>query len=191
MKQLKMLVLCALAGLALSGCAQSLGSHQPSLQAIEVIRTSAIPPIHVATFAVAPGHSDSMDKSVVIRSVNLSSPDNGSFAQYLQKTLETDLNAAGKLNPNSDFTLQGLLTESDVDSGIGTGSASLGAEFSLQKAGKTVFDKKLRVDSKWDSSFIGAEAIPDAMNQYSSLYDKLAVKLLSDDEFKAALAAPH
>jgi hypothetical protein len=90
----------------------------------------------------------------------------------------------GKLDPNSDLVVEGLLTASDVDSSVGT--AKLGAKFSLKRAGKPVFEKTLSVDAKWESTFIGAVAIPDAMNNYYALYDKLTLSLLTDADFKAA-----
>ena len=44
----------------------------------------------------------------------------------------------------------------------------------------------MSVDAKWESTFIGAVAIPDAMNNYYALYDKLTLSLLTDADFKAA-----
>ncbi len=186
MKVVKLIII-ALAGLT-AGCAQSLGAHQVSLQAIEMLRADSIPAMRVGTFALAPGHNPSMDRSVTIRSVNLSSPDNGSFAAYLGKALEMDLRAAGKLDANSTLVVQGLLTDSKVDTGISTGDAVLGAKFSLSRGGSTVFEKDVTVRSQWDSSFVGAIAIPEAMNQYTALYDKLILQLLIDGDFRRALA---
>jgi hypothetical protein len=181
------LILIVLMGLTAAGCAQTLGSHQVSLGAVEMLRSGNIPPMRVGKFALAPGRLSSVDKSVGIRSVSLSSPDGASFAEYLGKTLETDLRAAGKLDPNSNFIVQGLLTDSSVSAGIADGTASLGAKFSLLREGKTVFEKTLTVHSEWGSSFVGAIAIPGAINQYSSLYDKLVLHLLADEDFKRAL----
>jgi hypothetical protein len=183
------LILIVVMSLTTASCAQTLGSHQVSLEAVEMLRSGNIPPMHVGKFALAPGRLSSVDKSVGIRSVSLSSPDGASFAEYLGKTLETDLRAAGKLDPNSNLIVQGLLTDSSVSAGIADGTASLGAKFSLLREGKTIFEKTLTVHSEWGSSFVGAIAIPDAINQYSSLYDKLVLQLLADEDFKLALIA--
>jgi len=183
-------LLIVLVGLTASGCiSQNMAAPQPSMPVLEILRSSDLPVMQVGKFALAPGKSASLDKSVGIRSVSLSSPYEGSFAKYLQQTLETDLRAAGKLDANADTVLEGLLTQSDVDAGIGTGTAVLGAKFSLLKGGKSVFEKDLAVHAQWDSSFIGAVAIPDAVNQYSSLYEKLVLELVSDKDFKAAAKA--
>ena len=181
------LIIIFIAGLT-AGCAQSLGAHQVSLDAVQTLRGSDIPAMRLGTFALAPGRSAAMDKGVVIRSVNLTSPDGGSFASYLSKALETDLRAAGKYDESSVLVVQGLLTDSSVDAGISTGDAVLGAKFSLVRSGNAIFEKEITVRSKWDSSFVGAVAIPEAVNQYSALYDKLVLQFLTDADFKRAVA---
>jgi hypothetical protein len=121
-----------------------------------------------------------------MRSVVLSSPYDGSFAKYLAKTIDTDLAAGGKLDPNSDLVINGLLTASDETDGMSEGDAELGAKFTLTKGGKVIFEKQMLVGAHWDSNFVGAVAIPDAINNYTSLYDKLAIKLFEDKDFAAA-----
>ncbi|MBK8400156.1 MAG: hypothetical protein IPL29_03550 [Propionivibrio sp.] len=75
-----------------------------------------------------------------------------------------------------------------MDAAIGTGTARLGANFTVDKAGQRLFEKTLSVDSRWDSSFVGAIAIPEAMNQYTALYKELAGKLFDDRDFRSILA---
>jgi hypothetical protein len=50
-----------------------------------------------------------------------------------------------------------------------------------------VFDKEIVATSTWESSFMGAVAIPAAINQYGALYQKLVGQLLDDTEFLAAI----
>jgi len=188
MKSIAKILVVALSGLALSGCVSvKMGSPQPSLQTLEALRASDFPAMAVGSFTLAPGLPASLDRSASIRAVSLSSPEDGSFAKYLGKVLETDLRLSGKLDPNADTVLSGLLTASSVDSESDKGRATLGAKFSLLRAGKRVFEKTLKVDATWDSTFIGAVAIPDAINNYTALYDKLALSLLTDADFKAAV----
>ena len=78
--------------------------------------------------------------------------------------------------------------ESQVDAAIGIGTARLAARFTVDRNGKRIFDKVLSVDSRWESSFIGAIALPEAINRYSSLYKELAAKLFEDKDFRTALA---
>ena len=181
------LALVALMGLAAAGCANvAMPAPQPSLPTIRALRDGDLPALKVADFSLAPGMSQSSYSSVTIRSVVLSPPGGGDLAAYLQHTLEADLRAGGKLDDKSALGVSGILTKSDVSSAIGTGSGSLAAKFSLRKADKVVFEKDFSVSDQWDSSFIGAEAIPDAMNHYTALYDKLVQKLLTDTDFEAA-----
>ncbi len=175
------------AALSLSGCvAIPMGAHTASMEALDSIGKNNLPAMAVGPFALAPGLPASMDQPTNVRAATLSSPDNGSFAQYLQKALETDLRAAGKLDPNSDLVISGLMTDNQVDSTIGNASASLGAKFTLTRHGQSVFEKSLSVSDHWDAAFVGAEAIPDAINRYTSLYNKLVVELLNDQDFEAA-----
>ncbi len=98
------------------------------------------------------------------------------------------MGAAGRFDPNSHLVLEGLLTRRDVDSTPGTGRAALAAHFTLRRDAAVVYEKDLDVDAKWDSSFLGAVAIPDAINNFTGLFDKLSVKLLSDPDLAAAAA---
>src|SRR5258705_7745414 len=150
------LILIVLTGLTAAGCAQTLGSHQASLQAVEMLRSSNIPSMRVGQFVLAPGRPSSVDKSVGIRSVSLSSPDGASFAEYLGKALETDLRAAGKLDPNSNLIVQGLLTDSGVSAGGVEGDATPGARVSLLYGGKNSLLKTLFADSGWGAAFFRA-----------------------------------
>lgn len=170
-----------------AGCAQSLPNHEPTMQSLRVLRGSTLPAMQVGQFALAPGKPASMDRSVTLRSVTIHSPDGNSFAQYLGKTVETDLRAAGKLDPRSPFVIKGLLTDSGAGAGIGTGEASLAATFSVLKDDREIFHKDISVSAQWDSSFIGAVAIPAAINQYFALYEKLASQFFADKDFVAAV----
>lgn len=113
---------------------------------------------------------------------------NGSFSQQLKEVIVAELKASGLYDERSQTQIEAQLADSQVDAAIGTGTARLAANFTVDKAGKRVFEKELSVDSQWDSSYIGAIAIPEAINQYTSLYKALAAKLFDDKDFRAALA---
>jgi len=115
-------------------------------------------------------------------------PANGSFAKTLREELVVELKAAGLYDDASNIVITGQLTDSQVDAAIGTGTGKLGAHFTVTRDGKAVFDKTITVDAKWDSSFVGAIALPAAINQYTALYKTLAGKLFADPDFQKALA---
>ncbi len=177
------------AAAALGGCV-SMTLPPPTAQAttVEKLRATPLQPAQAGTFKLAPGKPEAMDRTVGgLRGSSLSAP-NGSFALYLKSEVEAALKAAGLLDAASPVVITGELTDSRVDAAIGTGTGRLAARFVVQRAGRVVYDRELAVDASWPSSFIGAEAIPQAMNQYGALYKALVEKLVTDPAFRAALA---
>ena len=179
--------LALLPWLLLSGCAQiPLGDPAPSFENIEKARASRTGPVAVGQFKLAPGADPEIDKGLNVRSNTVFSPVGASFAQYLRQTLIADLQAAGLYDDASPATLSGFLTASMLDVPSGTGQARLSARFVLVRTGQTVYDKELHADASWQSTFIGVEAIPAGINQYTTLYHKLVGKLLDDPDYRNA-----
>lgn len=171
----------------LAGCAQiPLGAPAPSFENIEKARTSGTAPVAIGQFRVARGANPEIDTGLSVRSNSVVSPVGGSFAQYLRQTLITDFQAAGLYDAASATTLSGFLTDSTLDVPSDTGQASLGARFVVVREGKTVYEKELKTSATWPSTFIGMEAIPTGINQYTSLYHKLVGTLLDDPDYRAA-----
>ncbi len=175
----------------LAGCAEiPLGPPTPSFGNIEKARQSATGPVAVGGFQLAPGVATGIDRGLDVRTNALRSPIDGSFAQYLRQTLVIDLQAAGLYDASAPAVLSGFLTDSRLDVPSDVGQASLGARFVLTVRGKTVYDKELKADTRWPSSFIGMEAIPMGINQYTSLYHRLVGTLLDDPDYRAANSKP-
>lgn len=178
----------AFAALLLSGCAvPAIDAYQPTIANAQAVRGADLPAMRVGEFTLAPGQPASLDRSVVIRASTLRPPKGDSFSKYLGDCLAAELRAAGKLDPAANVVITGALTESRVSSGVSIGEASLGATFTVTRDGRQVYQKTLRVEQVWQSNFMGAIAIPDAMNQYTALYGKLVGALLADEAFRAAI----
>lgn len=175
---------------AMTGCASvKMPAPAPSAANAEKLRTAQLAPAQLGSFKLAAGKPAAMDTSLSgLRGSSLS-PTNGSFSAQLRDELAAELSAAGLLDPKSKAVIEGQLTDSMVDAAIGTGKGRLAARIQVQRDGKTVFDKEIVAESTWESSFVGAVAIPMAMNQYTALYKKLVGKLFDDADFKSALAA--
>jgi len=155
---------------------------------VQALKASGIAPATTGKFALAPGKDASLDTTVGgLRGSSLT-PASGTFSQYLRDEIVAELKAAGLYDEGSNSVIEAQLLDSQVDAAIGTGTGRLAAHFTVTRAGKKVYDKDLAVDAKWDSSFVGAVAIPAAMNQYGALYKSLAGKLFADPDFRAALA---
>jgi len=168
----------------LIGCATQLGAPVASADNTTKARATGMGTVQVGEFALAPGKDKSLDSSISVRAASVSEPTGGSFSQYLRETLIVELKSAGLLNPASPAVITGFLTESQVDPAMSEGSAKLAARFVVTRAGSTVYDRELTVTSKWASSFVGAVAIPAAINEYTGLYRKLVGVLLDDPKFQ-------
>ncbi len=83
--------------------------------------------------------------------------------------------------------ITGELQTNSIDPAIGTGSAHISARIVIKRGTDIVFDKVVHGDSEWDSSFMGAVAIPLARQQYGETMKKLLANLFSDPSFKKIL----
>lgn len=182
------LMLLGVVTLSLHGCASiQMPAPTGSAETAEKLRAANLKSVNAGVFGLAPGKSAEMDTSLGgLRGSSLA-PASGSFSQHLKEQVVADLKAAGLYDPNSPIAIEAQLTDSMVDAAIGTGKARLAARFSVIRAGKREYDKELAVESSWESSFVGAVAIPAAMNQYSALYRSLTSKLFDDPDFRASL----
>jgi hypothetical protein len=172
----------------LGGCASGpLAAHQPSIENVAVLRQSNISSVAVGEFVLAPGAKRSIDKSVSVRGSSLRAP-GGSFTTYLRDSLTTELQSAGKYDGASSTVVSGQFAENELNAGgVSKADATLAARFVVRRSGANVYEKLLREEREWPSSFIGAVAIPEAINQYTEMYTKLLARLFADEEFKAAI----
>lgn len=192
MKTIRLLTLTTglFAVLQLVGCANiSMSQPKPTVDTTAALRTAALTPAAVGKFSLDPSAPADMDKSHSLRGANsVASPIDGSFAQYLRESLRVELEAAGLYDPASNAVITGTLKQSQVDPAMSTGTAKLAARFVVTRAGAVKYEKDLSVDDSWESSFIGATAIPLAAAKYEGLYRKLVAKLLADPGFRTALS---
>ena len=170
--------------LALAGCiSQPIEPMAPSFATLRILREQGVPPLALGQFRPA---GKDIGRSIIIRGSDLHAPKGSNFAEFLGSVFATDLEAAGKLDPESPLVLSGVLTDSGAGENMASGKARHAADITLTRDGATVFAKSYRVDAGWKSDFIGALAIPDAFHQYNALYARLAREVLADAEFIAA-----
>jgi hypothetical protein len=155
---------------------------------IEALRGSGLARMAVGGFAIDPHKSSELDERVTIRSARLRAA-SGSFARHLKDTLVAELSAAGLYDPSSSIVVEGVLIENQIESGIaGTGTGRLASRFTIHRLGVLAFQKELSVDARWETSLMGAVAVPAAINEYEAMYKKLVALLLTDQEFRLAVA---
>lgn len=164
-----------------------MGQAQPSLDSIRLAKASLPAPVALGTFALAPGKDAALDVSVRVRAHTLTPPQ-GSFARYLRDTLEAELRAAGLLDAQAGTVIEGQLLDRRLDPAMGTASASLTARFVVRRAAHLAYAREFTAESSWPSSFVGAEAIPLAINEFTTLFRKLVGQLLGDPRLREAMA---
>jgi len=172
----------------LCGCVTvKVGDHQPSLDTVSGLRDSGIAALNVGDFKLARGAKPDMDKGVSARGTPVDPPQGQTFSAYLRNALITDLKSAGKYDPQSPLSVQGELTANELHAaGISTASAVLAARFRVMRGDQAVYDKVLKQEQSWESSFMGAVAIPDAINHYGAQYAALLAQLYADTDFRQA-----
>lgn len=173
-----------------TGCAQiTMGPPKPTVENTQALRSTPLAPAKVGTFTVDAGKPAGMDQRHSLRGGNsVQSPVQDSFAQYLRQSLSVELEAAGLLRPDANAEITGTLLNSEVDAAIGTGTAMLQARFVVTRGGQQRYNKELTERAQWESSFMGAVAIPLAAANYEGLYRKLVGQLVNDPDFRRALA---
>jgi hypothetical protein len=182
--RIQFIALCG-AVLMTSGCAVEMAAAPPRLETIQAVRSGNVPVMAAGEFTQA---SDKVvGNTITVRAGVMKPPSGGSFPAYLRDTLINELRAGGKFAPDSKIVITGRLTQSEVSSSQPTGHAKLAAIFIVTKAGKTIYQKELSASSEWESGFMGAIAIPKAMDGYIALYSTLVAKLVADPEFLAAV----
>ena len=124
---------------------------------------------------------------ISIRGSSMNSPYQDSYAVYLAESIKQELSLAGKLAPDAKLEISGMLMKNDINADIGTGHGNIEARFVIKKDGKVAYDQVKTANTEWESSFVGAIAIPKAQQEYSSLVKKLLVTLYADDAFLKAL----
>jgi hypothetical protein len=179
-----------LVALSVVGCASvKMAAPAATASTVEKLRAANLAPAAVGTFGLAAGKNAEMDKVLNngLRGSSVS-PAAGTFSQQLKDTLIAELRAAGLYDERSNAVIEGKLTDSKVDAAMSKGTGRLAAQITVNRGGSKVFDKEVVVDAEWESSFVGAVALPAAINQYNGMYKTLAAKLFDDPDFRRALA---
>lgn len=178
----------AVISMQLTGCMTAkMSAPTPTMETATKLRAANLAPVAVGAFKIDPSKSG-IDSSISLRGGNSVQAEGGSFAQYLGETLKVELASAGLLEPASQTVITGTLTQSEANAAVGTANAKLAARFVVTRGATVAFDRELSADASWESSFVGATAIPLAAQKYEGLYRTLVGNLVNDADFRAAIA---
>ena len=168
-----------------SGCSMMAPKYTASIENVQKIKDAGTQPAKVGTFTSTPGTGNA--NPISIRGSSLASPYDSSYAKYLAEALKQDLDLAGKFSPDAKIEISGALQKNDMNVPMSTASGDLEARFVVTRGGETKYDQVKSIHDTWDSSFVGAVAIPRAQARYPVMVQKLLAALFSDSAFLDAL----
>jgi hypothetical protein len=179
---LSLLICATLLGTA---CSLPAPRYSPALENTQKLKDAGDFSAAVGKFGSEKGSGN--NDPISLRGGSLVSP-YGSYAEYLAAAVRQELELAGKLAPAADLQISGVLLKNDIDiAGFSKGNADLSVRFAVRKAGQTLYEQVKTVHTEWDSSFLGAVAIPRGQQQYPLAVQQLLGQLFADPAFIAAV----
>lgn len=181
---LRLLTVLALAAL-LGACAQTAPAYQPSVTSANVTAKLGAP-LAVGKFTYAAGKDEELN-SVGARAGVFVSPINSSYADYFADAATKELKASGKFDAASPKVLTGVLEKNYLSAASLTlNNSELLVRFKLTSGGQTTYEKVVEAKREWESAFLGAIAIPRALDNYIVTIQDLIRNLFADPEFVSA-----
>ncbi|WP_053064011.1 hypothetical protein [Caballeronia mineralivorans] len=164
--------------LTVSGCVtQQVLSYQASVA--NQMTLARLPP--EARYRVTTG-ADPSDVQTSVRAIRFSAPGSGSWSSYLNEAIRTELSTSGNYDASATATLEATLLEVHVTDG----KAELAAHFVVRRDQTVRYDKLLRVNTQWDSEFLGVLAASNGLNHTTAIFQDLLRKLFEDPDFVKA-----
>jgi hypothetical protein len=172
--------------LAMSGCAMKAPPYQPSIDNVSMLKRGGSAPVRLGDFVVKSADPKG-GREISLRGSSMTSPVGADYAAYVAEALQQELEMAKRFNPSAALEVSGTLLGTDIDTAMDTASGHVEARFVVKKDGQVRYDKTQRGSYAWESSFIGAVAIPAAQRNYPVLVQHLLASLYSDIDFQNAL----
>lgn len=178
---MRIIVVCL--SLILSACSIQAPEYQVSIDNVQTMKNADLQPIKVDKIAT----NKELNK-ISLRGSPMSSAVGTGYGDYLAKALEDELKLAKIWSGVSSTVISGELISNDIDvSGVSTGTGDLTVNFKVTRDNSVIFTKEVSAQIEFESSFIGAVAIPNGQKNYVTLIQKLINNLVTDDEFIAAV----
>lgn len=174
------------AAAVLSGCASFVApTYSPDYPTLDRLKTSNIDKVAVGSFQ--PRAADAPVNRITLRGAALAPPA-GSFAEYLESAIRSDLAELRVLDANASIRIDATLLKNDIDiSGFSVGEGTMEVKLSVSKQGKPVLEKVYAAKTRFDSSFAGNVAIPRGQAEYPNLVRALLQTIYADPAFIAAI----
>jgi len=167
----------------ISACSIQAPPYDASIENVQTIKRAKVNQVNVGEIT-----SPKKLNSISLRGSSLSSPVDKSYGAYLSKALTSELKLAKIWSGVSSTIITGEILTNDIDiSSFSTGTGEISAKFIITRDGKELFNKIISAEHQFESSFMGAIAIPNAQESYIDLIQKLIKTLFEDDNFVTAL----
>ena len=176
----------ALTAVVLTGCASFVApTYSPDYPSIDRLKTSQLGKIAVGEFQ--PRSPEAPVNKITLRGAPFVTTQ-GSFAQYLEEAIRSDLTELRVLDPKADTRIDATLLKNDMDvSGINTVVGFIDVIFSVIKSGETGHETIYSDKTQFESSFAAAVAVPKGQSEYPRLVRTLLQTIYADPAFIAAV----
>lgn len=180
--------LAAVSVLFLSGCSTIAPQYSGSRENVEALQS--IPSTKLSVGRFYDDHNPANNEKLNLRGLNtMSSAYGETYAGYVEQALRQDLTIADRYSSESSLMITGVLKKNnlDISSSFATGTSICEVEFSVLQNKNSIYKKTLTQSHEWESSFVGAIAIPKAKEEYTVTVQKIINKLFKDQEFIEAM----
>lgn len=165
----------------LVGCAsQPVPKYSASYINVETLKDPPKTAVGVQSFGGGP-------RRLSVRGHGAVSPVGVGFANYVQDALTQELSKADLFQPPSALQIGGQVIATDIDASASGGRTTLTVEFTVTQGSTLRLRKQFSTVYPWESSFIGAIAIPRAYQTYPKAVEMLLRQLYQDTQFQQVL----
>jgi hypothetical protein len=173
--------------LSLGACSLAAPKYNASMGNVEKLRDAELGKVKIGKFTADPTSKSNVNR-LTIRGSSYESPYDKSFVAYLEEAVRQEIDDGRLLDTGANTEIDGVLIRNELDgSGISIGTADIEARFLVKRDGTVRYDKVQSAHHEWESSFVGAKAVPSAAQNYPIVVQKLLAKHFGDSEFRTAL----
>ncbi|ALQ08721.1 hypothetical protein D172_012095 [Pseudoalteromonas sp. Bsw20308] len=164
--------------------------YKPQITNIRLTSFTNVPLEHILMLEFLSSLKLNLKKlnKISLRGSPLVSSVGNSYGEYIESALIQELKLAKLWSGVATKQVSGKVIEQDIDvTGFSEGSAFIKVKFTVSDGDITLFDKVISAEHTFDSSFLGAIAIPNGQRSYVELVQKLLTNLYADEEFIASI----
>lgn len=171
--------------IGLVACSSVAPEYQPNGKIISQLRDLEYKKLKTGVFSTV----DQQINRITIRGGAMKSPYNNSYAEYLKYALQDELKYSNLWDENAELSVEAIFIENELDaSGASVGHSNMAAKFIIKNKGNVIYEHEHRVKHEWESSFIGAVAIPAAQSNYVKTIQMLIEDFLLSSKVKYVLS---